>query len=511
MKPKRKRKVIANLSSALLLQIVALVCGFILPRLILVSYGSAYNGIVNSINQFLSCVTLLRAGVGGVTRAALYGPLNEKNTRRVTAIVRATEIFMRKIAGIFSVFLLGFAVIYPFLVIEEFPWLFSFTLILTIGFSTVIQYFFGITYSFLLQADQKLYIYNFLQIVTYILNTIVTVVLIRYGFEIRVVKLASSLVFCITPLVMYSYVHKTYVFPDDVEPDHSCISQRWDAFAHQVSAFVHNNTDLMVLTIFSTLYQISVYSVYYLVVNGIRKLIDTCSGAIEALFGNMIANQEKDLLKTRVRTYEWSLHMISGVLFGATLFLIVPFVAVYTRTVVDTDYANPFFGCLICMAEFMACVRLPYQNLTEAAGHFKQTRRDAITEAALNILISIALVRVWGICGVAVGTLVAMTYRTIKYAAYASRVFIQDSLSVFIKRLLISLISIAVYEGIAFVNWYEKALEFSKDYFHWALLAILVTTTVFCYLLIINTCFYPHMTKTLFKNFVNRIRRKESK
>ena len=206
----RKKKVYANLTSALLLQLVALICGFILPRLILVSFGSAYNGIVNSVNQFLSCVTLLRAGIGGVTRAALYKPLNEKNMKRTAEITLATEIFMRKVAAIFTVFLIVFAMCYPFFVKDEFTWLFSFTLILALGFSTVVQYLFGITYSFLLQADQKLYIYNSLQILTYILNTIVTVVLINKGFEICIVKLASSTVFCITPLVMYAYVHIKY-------------------------------------------------------------------------------------------------------------------------------------------------------------------------------------------------------------------------------------------------------------------------------------------------------------
>lgn len=503
----RKKKVYANLTSALLLQLVALICGFILPRLILVSFGSAYNGIVNSVNQFLSCVTLLRAGIGGVTRAALYKPLNEKNMKRTAEITLATEIFMRKVAAIFTVFLIVFAMCYPFFVKDEFTWLFSFTLILALGFSTVVQYLFGITYSFLLQADQKLYIYNSLQILTYILNTIVTVVLINKGFEIRIVKLASSTVFCITPLVMYAYVHIKYKLPRDVRPDHACISQRWDAFAHQVAAFVHNNTDLMVLTIFSTLYQVSVYSVYYLVVNGIRKLIDTCSGSIEALFGNMIANQEGDSIRLRVQLYEWLLHIISGVMFGAAAFLVVPFVSVYTRSVVDTDYINPVFGCLICLAELMACIRLPYQNLTEAAGHFKQTKKDAITEAVLNIVVSVILVRFWGISGVAVGTLIAMTYRTTRFASYASSVFIKRPFIEYIKRLLISLLSLGLYETVLFSKFYETALRYSTDYYHWTILAMTVTVPLAVYLAVVNICFYPQLARVCTFNLLKRYRR----
>ena len=502
----RKIKVVSNLASAFLLQIVALICGFILPRLILVSFGSAYNGIINSVNQFLSCVTLLRAGVGGVTRAALYKPLNDKDMYRVAEIVKATEIFMQKVAILFSSFLLLFAAVYPVWVRDEFSWIFTFTLILAIGFSTVVQYFFGITYSFLLQADQKLYIYNCLQILTYILNTAITVVLIKNGFEVRIVKLASSLVFCITPVFMYTYVHRNYHMPKEVKPDNSCIAQRWDAFAHQVAAFVHNNTDLMVLTIFSTLYQVSVYSVYYLVINGIRKLIDTCSGSIEALFGNMIANEENRSIKLRIQLYEWGLHIIAGVLFGATAFLIVPFVSVYTRSVVDVNYINPLFGCIICLAEFMACIRLPYQNLAEAAGHFKQTKRDAITEAVLNIMISVALVRHLGITGVAIGTLVAMTYRTMKFAAYVSKVFIDRPFTSFIKRLFISVFFIAIYEAALFLKLYNTVMLNCTGYFYWVLIAIATTIPLAVYLLIINSCFYPGLVKTLLNTYSRKNR-----
>ena len=139
----RKKKVAANLASALTLQIVALVCGFVVPRLILVSYGSAYNGIVNSVNQFLACVTLLRAGVGGVVRAALYKPLNENRLDRTAEIIKAAEIFMRKIGLVYCIFLIIFAGVYPFFVKDEFRWTYTFSLVLVIGISTAVQYFFG--------------------------------------------------------------------------------------------------------------------------------------------------------------------------------------------------------------------------------------------------------------------------------------------------------------------------------------------------------------------------------
>ena len=100
----RTKKALMNTVALLIYQIVAAICGLILPRLILSSFGSNYNGIVSSINQFINCVVLLRSGVGAVTRFALYKPLSEKNYVSISRIIKATELFMRKIAIIFVVF-----------------------------------------------------------------------------------------------------------------------------------------------------------------------------------------------------------------------------------------------------------------------------------------------------------------------------------------------------------------------------------------------------------------------
>ena len=68
----RTKKAVINTMTSIMAEVVSIICGLILPRLILGAFGSSYNGITSSITQFLSCIVLLRAGVGSVTRAALY-------------------------------------------------------------------------------------------------------------------------------------------------------------------------------------------------------------------------------------------------------------------------------------------------------------------------------------------------------------------------------------------------------------------------------------------------------
>ena len=70
-----KRTISINILSSLILQFATIISGFILPRIILSSFGSETNGLVSSLNQFLNYVSLLEGGVSGVITASLYRPL----------------------------------------------------------------------------------------------------------------------------------------------------------------------------------------------------------------------------------------------------------------------------------------------------------------------------------------------------------------------------------------------------------------------------------------------------
>ena len=48
-----------NIITSLLLRIITIICGFIIPKIIISNYGSNVNGLVSSISQFLGYIVLL--------------------------------------------------------------------------------------------------------------------------------------------------------------------------------------------------------------------------------------------------------------------------------------------------------------------------------------------------------------------------------------------------------------------------------------------------------------------
>ncbi len=445
MKRSRTKNAFMSVTTSLISEAVSLVCGLILPEMILSSFGSAYNGMTQSISQFISYISLMKAGIGGATAVALYKPLAENDTQEISEILISTQRFMRKIAGLFLLFVVGLSIIYPTFFVRDYDWWFTASLIFIISISTFAQYYFGFTYQTLLSADQKDYITTVLEIITTILNTIVAVILIRNNYSLHMVKLGSSLVSIITPIFLYFYCRKTYHIMK-VEPSKDKIPQKWDAAAHEVASFINNNTDIVILTMFSNLLEISVYTVYHYVIANLKKIVTKFTVGFGSAFGDMYARGEIELMHKNLSIFELIIYSFTSVLYSVTMVMILPFVAIYTRRVTDVNYIRPMFAFLLVIGGVFNCFRVPYRVITIAAGHYKQTRNGAILEAVLNIVISVVGVVLFGLNGVALGSLAAMAFRTLQYVIYLSRNIMNRDIRYFLNHAILCFaIMIAVY------------------------------------------------------------------
>lgn len=498
MAKSRTKRVVLTISTSLLSEGVALVCGLILPKMILTTFGSEYNGITQSISQFISYISLMKAGIGGATAVALYKPLAEKNTREISEVLYSTEKFMRKISLIFLLFITALSIIYPLFIVKEYDWFFTASLIFIISISTFGQYYFGFTYQTLLSADQKDYITTSLEIVTTILNTIVAVILMNNNMSLHVVKLGSSLVNLISPLFLYFYCHKKYHLIPDAKPSVDKIPQKWDAAAHEVASFINNNTDIVILTLFSNLKEISVYTVYHYVISNLKKIVTRFTVGFGAAFGDMYARNEIEAMHKNLGIFELLIYSFTSVLYSVALVMMLPFVSIYVKGVNDVNYVRPLFSFILILGGVFNCFRVPYRAITIAAGHYKQTRNGAIMEAVINIVVSVSCVWMFGLIGVAIGTLFAMAFRTLQYVVYLSNNIMYRKVSFFIKHAVICFAIIAAVYFIA-----QIYLPASIDtWINWVMYAAI--TTIIAGVLTLGTDYIFYKEDLI--NFISKIR-----
>lgn len=416
-----KRKFFLNTATSLLMQVVAVLCGFVLPRFILEYYGSEVNGLTQSIVQFLGLITFLEMGIGQVIQSSLYGPLAHGDEDSVSRIVRSGTKYFRNIAYAFLGYIAVLTLIFPRITNQQFQWQHTATLIIAISIGSLAQYYFGMIDRVLLQADQRGYVQYTAQIVTTLLNTFVAVLMIRSGCSIQLVKIGSAVVFLLNPLAVRWYIRKHYRINRKIQYNTEPIKQKWNGVAQHISAVVMEGTDNVVLTLFSTLSNVSVYSAYFMVITGIRQFYVAVTAGIQSMVGDLWAKGEIRQLKEVFQRIEILLHFAVVFLFSCVAVLIVPFVTVYTHGLTDTNYVQPAFGAVLTLAYAVRCLRTPYNILILAGGHYKQTQTCHLMAAAMNLVISIAAVRCWGLVGIALGTLAALTYQTVWMVVYNSK------------------------------------------------------------------------------------------
>lgn len=459
-----------NILTTLLNQLISTACGILIPRVLIGSFGSEVYGISVSITQFLSYITLLESGIGGVARAKLYGPLARKDLRETGAVYRAVKSFFQYVAVIFVIYSIGLGVIYPDMAhVRIFSRAYIFFLVLVIGLSTLAKYMGGLANLTLIVADQKQYINNSNAIGTTLANTIAVFLLVKLHCDILWVKLGSSLIFIIRPLLYALYVRKHYRFPK-AETGKAVLEQKWTGIGQHIAYFLHNNTDIVLLTLFADVRLVAVYSVYHMVVSSIRAITESFSGGMEAAFGEMIAKKQSRELQQSYHRYQKLLTAVSTVLFCCTGILIVPFVQLYTRGITDADYIQPTFALLLSMAEAINCLMLPCASLPIAANHLKQTRWGAYGEAAVNIVLSSVLIRWSPLLGVAIGTLAATVFRGVFYMVYSSKRILQLP----VRRLLLSFTAavIGLCAGIAGGRILLQYVRI-ENYFQWAVCGLI--------------------------------------
>ena len=488
----RRQKLALNTFTSLANQLIVVVCGIILPRLFIKAYGSDVNGLIASITQFVSIIAFLELGVGAVVQASLYSPLAKKDTNEISRILVSSNRFFKKIGFLLLVYSVALFLFYPLMVDSPYSFLYTGSLILIIAFSSFSQYYFGISYQLLLNADQLGFVTFITNSLTTIINTLIVVILIRFNQSIQIVKLVSALIFLSRPVVYQLVVHWRY-HPDlSIQLFSEPIKQKWNGIAQHVASVVLNSTDMIVLTLFSTLNTVSVYSVHFMVVNSIKKIVLSLTSGVGALFGSMLSNGEIKKLNQVYDKFEWMVHTFVVLVFTITGILITPFIAVYTADITDATYIYPLFAVLLTMAQALYCLRLPYNQLVLAAGHFKETQRSAIIEASLNIIISIVLVRRFGLIGVAIGTFIAMAYRTFYLVWYLSRNIIRRSLKHFLLHCLVDALSLGLMVVIT-----QGVFLIDHTYFDWIVMALKVSVLCFGVSLLINLVFYPKMVLSI--------------
>ena len=370
-----------------------------------------YNGLFTSIVSVLSIAEL---GISSAITYRLYKPIAEDDRGTVHTLVTIYKKFYFYIAMfmvIAGVFVSSFIQIFIKEGVKNLPQLrILFLLFLA---NTVVSYFFAHKRSllFALQSNRTI------QIVDSVCKLLALVtqwfVLIRtHSFEafliINVIySLLSGLLISFECDKRYNVGRIRITEPTDKDLKNNIFSDIKNVFLIKISGVaVQSGDSLIISSVISNLLA-GLYSNYQLVITSVNTLaLAVIEGAIAPL-GDLLNNERRDASYAVIKTFCFITSVIAVFCSVEMITLLPKFIRLAFGSSFLIDSTTMV---LAVVAFFIHFNREPLYQLINLTGSFHYYSKLAITEAILNVILSLALAVHYGITGVIAATVICRIY-----------------------------------------------------------------------------------------------------
>lgn len=497
----KSKAALYNMISAIIYQIVASCGGLIIPGLVLAKYGAAIHGYSSTVSNILVYVSLVTAGLAPAAIQAFYEPLHNKNNEQISCVFNTVTEFYMRAGALYLIVLLVAGVILQIVLKGQLKSNYVWGILIVVGLNGVFECF---TYSrcrVILLADQHLYYVTCVDSIAYFIRIIIQLVLLLSGQSVILVMAIPLLMLPLRVVLLKLAINKRYAIDRTVKTNSSLLSKRYSAFVHQISSLVVLNTDVILLTIFGNLIEVSIYAVYNLVFSSCYSLLTNMfkNGNV-AIFGNLLLGEKEHLLEVYSR-FELIYYIVVSVIYSCCAVLILPFVRLYTYGQ-DTRYDIFSIALLFIIIGIANNIRVPSDTVITAAGHFKETQSRAVLEATINLVVSLALIKPLGIVGILLGTICSFVYRSTDIVIYTYKNILKQDIRNAVLRIIRMVITITISYFICSVG--IKHIHI-LSWGCWFLVAIVVFAVSSIVTIVINMAFEPNTMINIFNSYFARI------
>jgi len=407
---------VKNIYFGYLASIITLLLGFASRTVFIHALSVTYLGVNGLFTNILGVLSFAELGIGTAMNYSLYKPVAEKDTERVKSLMHFYKTSYRTIALVIS--LVGLAIL-PFLnyIVKDPGNIGNISIYYLIFlFNTVIGYFAKYKFS-LVNAEQKNYIYSNINTVTTIVTVAAQIVILLVYKNFLVYLLVVAVVSLIQNVFINIYLNKKYPFlleknakllsKEELAPIRkNVIALIW----HKIGEISVYQTDYIVISTFINVATVGVLSNYNLLIAGVSGFINIIFSSAISAFGNLVATEHEAKRYEVFKVYRFIAFWLYGFSAIAFYILLSPFVKLW----IGKDMLIPDFVLLLIIVNYyMVGHRGCLNTIKSAAGVFDQDKYIALLQGVVNLVVSVVLVKLIGLPGVFIGTIVQGTLATI--------------------------------------------------------------------------------------------------
>ena len=410
----RLKNIFRNSFFSLMSQFILIFVGFFSQRVMNLVMGESLIGM-NSVNSnIIAILSVSELGIASAIVYHLYEALAVRDESRIASLMnlyrRAYCLFACVIT---TAGLCVMPFVHNFLKDNCFPLSYVRLIYCLWLVRTALSYLLSYKRSILI-ADQKEYIVSITSLVMNLLNYGLTIVILQFWQNYQLVLGLSIVVEAALNIWLIRYVDRKYPFlkrnrrmPPERAVARMLAGDIKNIFISRLSFKLLVSTDNLIIASFISVAVAGRYANYSMITQSIINIMQALSNAIQASVGDMLTekNQEKNYQALRQITF---LFFLMAACCSAGL------MSLMTRFVTDfwlsEGYRMDAPVVVLCvMNVFLLLISLPTAMMMTASGMFEKERSISILYAAVNLIISLLLVKPLGLAGVLLGTAVSYT------------------------------------------------------------------------------------------------------
>lgn len=406
-----KKTAVINSAVGLISQVIMIVFQFLTRSLFLQYLGDELLGINSTFTSVIGALSLAELGFQTAIIYSLYKPLKEEDHAQINKVVSIFCYVYRVIGVLFIV--ISFVVL-PFIRfilkgVEITGEIYIFFLLQAA--STAFSYFLAYKRT-LLSADQKEYIAKVIDLIVNVicnLLKIYSIVWLKNYYGYLIISIAQVVV---SNLIVHYMCKRLYPYLKLGKLDWEIFRTIWkdvkDVFATKIAGYIYGSTDNIIISAVINTVAVTFFTNYKTIILSLKTLTTGMLSPLAPIIGRMLAEDDTDEGKER------KFVLYSHIRFIIALVIVIPCYVLLDdciRIWVGERYVmSQVISVLLCIDLYIHLVHSGTCDYINGSGLFKEEKKIEIIGAIINIVLSIALCKVWGIPGILLGTAIAQVW-----------------------------------------------------------------------------------------------------
>lgn len=402
-----------NILFGYLSNIITGVMGIALQKIFIIKLGETLLGVNSTYSSVLSVLSLAELGIGTAINFSLYAPVARGDKEKIKSYMLFYKKAYRLIALVVAI--VGIALV-PFLKyiikdpvgIENQQDLINFYLIFL--FNTVSSYFVAYKYS-LPNAEQKNYIQSNILTITKIATVLIQILILLTTSNFYFYLLSAAVIELVQKIFANMYLNYKYPYLKEKnvrklsKEETDDIKRKTGALVcHKVGDAARLQTDTIIISSFINVTMSGFVDNYNKVINLVANFVNVIFNSVISSFGNLIATESKEKQYDMFLVYRFFASWIYGFSAVGFYMLLTPLITFIFGE--RFALSGTVIGAILIDYYFKG-ERVVLSNYKTAAGVFEQDKFLPLIQGAVNLVLSVFLVRKIGLTGIYIGTIIS--------------------------------------------------------------------------------------------------------